>query len=395
MGERTRNMSLDSCPGRPADAMTPEPEDLPSPVPIPPPRTFGAGVCIVVSALCRMTESGPTKMRSWYSYACTTAICFIRSGEAVNKTVKYVIGRLLFLIPIMLILSFFVFALTYLSPSDPVMLKFQLMGEVPDPAVVEQAREEMGLNDPFLVQYGRWLWKALHGDLGESYKTGVSVWKTMLGRIPNTLKLTGATLLLTVLLAVPLGVLSAVYQNRFVDYLLRFISFFGVSMPSFWVGFLLMYLFGIKLKLLPVMGSGDIRHLILPSMTLAFWMISLYVRRVRGSMLEEMNKDYLNGGLARGLPKRQIIFQQILPNSLLSVITMFGMSIGGLMGGATIIETIFEWKGIGKMAVDAIAVKDFPIIQGYILWMAVIYVVINLIVDLLYRFLDPRIRLEG
>ena len=313
----------------------------------------------------------------------------------MNKTVKYVIGRLLFLIPIMLILSFFVFALTYLSPSDPVMLKFQLMGEVPDPAVVEQAREEMGLNDPFLVQYGRWLWKALHGDLGESYKTGVSVRKTMLGRIPNTLKLTGATLLLTVLLAVPLGVLSAVYQNRFVDYLLRFISFFGVSMPSFWVGFLLMYLFGIKLKLLPVMGSGDIRHLILPSMTLAFWMISLYVRRVRGSMLEEMNKDYLNGGLARGLPKRQIIFQQILPNSLLSVITMFGMSIGGLMGGATIIETIFEWKGIGKMAVDAIAVKDFPIIQGYILWMAVIYVVINLIVDLLYRFLDPRIRLEG
>jgi len=313
----------------------------------------------------------------------------------VNKTVKYVIGRLLFLIPIMLILSFFVFALTYLSPSDPVTLKFQLMGEVPDPAVVEQAREEMGLNDPFMVQYGRWLWKAVHGDLGESYKTGVSVWKTMLDRIPNTLKLTGATLLLTVLLAVPLGVLSAVNQNRFVDYLIRFISFFGVSMPSFWVGFLLMYLFGIKLKLLPVMGSGDIRHLILPSLTLAFWMVSLYVRRVRGSMLEEMNKDYLNGGLARGLPKRQIIFQQILPNSLLSVITMFGMSIGGLMGGATIIETIFEWKGVGKMAVDAIAVKDFPVIQCYILWMAMIYVVINLIVDLLYRFLDPRIRLEG
>ena len=313
----------------------------------------------------------------------------------MNKTVKYVIGRLLFLIPIMLILSFFVFALTYLSPSDPVTLKFQLMGEVPDPAVVEQAREEMGLNDPFLVQYGRWLWKAVHGDLGESYKTGVSVWKTMLDRIPNTLELTGATLLLTVLLAVPLGVLSAVNQNRFVDYLIRFISFFGVSMPSFWVGFLLMYLFGIKLKLLPVMGSGDIRHLILPSLTLAFWMVSLYVRRVRGSMLEEMNKDYLNGGLARGLPKRQIIFQQILPNSLLSVITMFGMSIGGLMGGATIIETIFEWKGVGKMAVDAIAVKDFPVIQCYILWMAVIYVVINLIVDLLYRFLDPRIRLEG
>ena len=313
----------------------------------------------------------------------------------MNKTVKYVIGRLLFLIPIMLILSFFVFAMTYMSPLDPVTLKYQRMGETPDQALIEKEKEALGLNDPFLVQYGRWLWKAVHGDLGESYKTGKPVWKTMAERIPNTLKLTGATLLLTVLLAVPLGVLSAVNQNRFTDYLLRFISFFGVSMPSFWVGFLLMLLFGVKLKLLPVMGSGDLEHIILPSLALAFWMVSLYVRRVRGSMLEEMNKDYLNGGLARGLPRRQIIFRQILPNSLLSVITMFGMSIGSLMGGATIIETIFEWKGVGKMAVDAISLKDFPVIQCYILWMAVIYVVINLIVDLLYRFLDPRIRLEG
>ena len=313
----------------------------------------------------------------------------------MNKTVKYVIGRVLFIIPIMLVLSFFVFALTFLSPSDPVMLKYAHMGETPDAALVAAEREALGLNDPFLVQYGRWLWKAAHGDLGESYKTGKSVWGTMLERIPNTLKLTGATILLTIVLCVPFGVVSAVNQNRFIDYLIRFVSFFGVSMPSFWVGFLLMLLFGVKLKILPVMGSGDFKHIILPSVTLAFWMISLYVRRVRGSMLEEMNKDYLNGGLARGLPKRQIIFRQILPNSLLSVITMFGMSIGGLMGGATIIETIFEWKGVGKMAVDAIAVKDFPVIQGYILWMAVIYVMINLIVDLLYRFLDPRIRLEG
>ena len=334
-------------------------------------------------------------MRSWYSYVYATAFLFSGSGDAVNKTVKYVIGRILFIIPIMLILSFFVFALTYLSPSDPVALKYARMGETPDAAVVEAEREALGLNDPLMVQYGRWLWKAVHGDLGESYKTGKPVWSTMLERIPNTLKLTGATILLTIVLCVPLGVVSAVNQNRFIDYLIRFVSFFGVSMPSFWVGFLLMLLFGVKLKILPVMGSGDFKHIILPSVTLAFWMVSLYVRRVRGSMLEEMNKDYLNGGMARGLPKRQIIFRQILPNSLRSVITMFGMSIGSLMGGATIIETIFEWKGVGKMAVDAISVKDFPVIQGYILWMAVIYVMINLIVDLLYRFLDPRIRLEG
>ena len=308
---------------------------------------------------------------------------------------KYLIRRLLFLIPIMLVLSFFVFALTYLSPSDPVTLKYARMGATPDKEMVERTKEEMGLNDPFIVQYGRWLGRVLHGDLGESYKYGTSVWQALTERIPNTLMLAGATILLTVLIAVPLGILCAVYQNRFIDYLLRFISFFGVSMPSFWVGFLLMYLFGVKLKLLPVMGSGDFRSLILPSLTLAFWMVSLYVRRVRGSMLEEMNKDYLTGGLARGLPKRQIILRQILPNSLLSVITMFGMSIGNLMGGATVVETIFEWQGVGKMAIDAISVKDFPVIQGYILWMAMIYVLVNLGVDLLYRVLDPRIRLEG
>ena len=308
---------------------------------------------------------------------------------------KYLIRRLLFLIPIMLVLSFFVFALTYLSPSDPVTLKYARMGATPDKEMVERTMEEMGLNDPFIVQYGRWLGRVLHGDLGESYKYGTSVWQALTERIPNTLMLAGATILLTVLIAVPLGILCAVYQNRFIDYLLRFISFFGVSMPSFWVGFLLMYLFGVKLKLLPVMGSGDFRSLILPSLTLAFWMVSLYVRRVRGSMLEEMNKDYLTGGLARGLPKRQIILRQILPNSLLSVITMFGMSIGSLMGGATVVETIFEWQGVGKMAIDAISVKDFPVIQGYILWMAMIYVLVNLGVDLLYRVLDPRIRLEG
>ena len=308
---------------------------------------------------------------------------------------KYLIRRLLFLIPIMLVLSFFVFALTYLSPSDPVTLKYARMGATPDKEMVERTKEEMGLNDPFIVQYGRWLGRVLHGDLGESYKYGTSVWQALTERIPNTLMLAGATILLTVLIAVPLGILCAVYQNRFIDYLLRFISFFGVSMPSFWVGFLLMYLFGVKLKLLPVMGSGDFKSLILPSMTLAFWMVSLYVRRVRGSMLEEMNKDYLTGGLARGLPKRQIILRQILPNSLLSVITMFGMSIGNLMGGATVVETIFEWQGVGKMAIDAISVKDFPVIQGYILWMAMIYVLVNLGVDLLYRVLDPRIRREG
>ncbi len=306
---------------------------------------------------------------------------------------KYVAGRILFVIPIMLVLSIFTFALTYLSPSDPVSLYYESMGARPDREMVEAMKEEMGLNDPFLVQYGRWLKNALHGDLGTSYKYKTAVWAEMTKRLPNTIILTLSTLILTVLIAVPLGMLCAVFQNSFLDYLFRFISFLGVSMPSFWVGTLLMYAFGVKLRLLPIMGSGDLKHLILPSLTLTFWMVSLYIRRLRGSALEEMNQDYMTGGLARGLSRRRIICTQILPNSLLSVITMFGMSIGSLLGGATVVETIFEWQGIGKMAVDAISVKDFPIIQGYVLWMALIYVSVNLVVDLSYQFLDPRIRL--
>jgi len=269
------------------------------------------------------------------------------------------------------------------------------MGAVPDKALVEAEKEAAGLNEPFLVQYWNWLKNVLRGDLGKSYFYSTSVWSEMSKRIPNTLVLTGATLLLTVLIATPLGILSAVKQGTWVDGLIRFVSFFGVSMPSFWVGTLLMYAFGVKLKLLPILGSGDFRHLILPAVTLAFWMVSLYVRRVRGSMLEEMNKDYLTGALAQGMSRRRVILKQILPNSLLSVITMFAMSIGSLLGGATIVETIFEWKGVGKMAVEAISVRDYPIIQGYVLWMAIIYVTVNLVVDLSYHYLDPRIRLGG
>ncbi len=314
-----------------------------------------------------------------------------RSGFLMKK---YIIGRILFVLPIMLILSIFTFALTYLSPSDPVTLYYESLGAKPDKAMVEAKKEEMGLNDPFIVQYGRWLGNVFKGDLGSSYRYKTSVWSEITKRLPNTIILTLATLILTVLIAVPLGLLCAVYQNSFIDYLFRFISFLGVSMPSFWVGTLLMYFFGVKLHWLPIMGSGDFKHLILPAVTLAFWMASLYIRRLRGSALEEMNQDYLNGGMARGLSRKRIILKQVLPNSLLSVITMFGMSIGSLLGGATVVETIFEWQGVGKMAVDAIAIKDFPIIQGYVLWMAIIYVGVNLIVDLSYQFLDPRIRLS-
>jgi len=308
---------------------------------------------------------------------------------------NYVIRRILFVVPIMLAISLFAFVLTYLSPADPVALYYQSMNIHVGQDVLEAEREKAGLNDPFIVQYGRWLGDALQGDLGTSYKYKTPVSEEIMRRLPNTAILTLSTVILTILIAVPLGILCAAYQNRWLDYLFRFLSFLGVSMPSFWVGTLLMYFFGVKLHLLPIMGSEGLKCLVLPTLTLTFWMVCLYIRRIRSSALEEMFKDYMVGGLALGLSRWQIIWQQILPNSLLSVITMFGMSVGGLLGGAAVVETIFEWKGIGKMAVDAIAVQDYPVIQGYVLWMAIIYVTVNLLVDLSYRILDPRIRLGG
>lgn len=307
----------------------------------------------------------------------------------------YTIKRILLVFPIMFAISLFTFGLTYLSPSDPISLYYESMNARPGRDVIEREKEAAGLNDPFFVQYGRWLNNALHGDLGTSYKFKTPVSEEIKKRLPNTFVLAFSTVVLTILIAVPLGILCAAYQNKWLDYLFRFISFMGVSMPSFWVGTLLMYFFGVKLRKLPIMGSGDFKHLILPTLTLTFWMVCLYIRRIRGSALEEMYKDYMVGGLAKGFPRWFIIVKQILPNSLLSVITMFGMSVGSLLGGATVVETIFEWKGLGKMAVDAISVQDFPIIQGYVLWMAIIYVTVNLLVDLSYRFLDPRIRLGG
>ena len=307
---------------------------------------------------------------------------------------RIMIKRIAFIVPTMLMLSFFTFGLTYLSSSDPVSLKLERLNVKADEEYIEALKEEMGLNKPFIVQYGNWLKGVLVGDFGTSYYYNTDVGQEMSKRLPNTLVLTFSTIIVTILFAVPLGVITAINQNKWLDYLLRVISFFGVSMPSFWVGTILMYLLSVRLKLLPIFGSGSIKHLILPTTTLAFWMISLYVRRIRNSVLEELSKDYYIGLLSQGIPKSKLIWTQILPNSLLSVVTMLGVSVGALLGGATIVESIFEWQGIGKMAVDAISIRDYPVIQGYVIWMAFIYSLINLLVDLSYNFLDPRIRLE-
>ncbi len=317
------------------------------------------------------------------------------SVKQENGMLSYVFKRILHLIPVMLGVTFLTFLLLSVAPSDPVTQKYLSMGVSGDAAVMEAEREELGLNDPLLVRYGRWMADALRGDFGKSVKYGGTVKDEMSKRLPKTIILAVCSLILTVLFAVPLGILSAVYKNRAADYIIRFLSFIGVSIPSFWLGLLLIYWFSLKLNLLPVIGTKGIKSLIMPSVTLAVWMTATYIRRLRANILEEINKEYVTGLLSKGIRRGKVLIRHVLPNALLSIITMFGMSIGSVLGGATVVESIFEYQGVGKMAADAVTGRDYNLIQAYVVWMAFIYVIVNLTVDILYRYLDPRIRLGG
>lgn len=304
--------------------------------------------------------------------------------------VRYILKRLLQLVVVLLGVTFLTFMITQATPSDAAEMKYVSMGMMPSTELLEKTREEMGLNDPVLIQYGRWLGNVLHGDLGESSKFGESVWTQMTRKLPMTLKLAGVSLIVVILISFPLGILSAVKKNKAADYIIRFFSFFGVSMPNFWLALLLMYIFAVRLGWFKVVSADSV----LPVATLTIPMISSYARQIRAALLEELNANYVIGARARGIPERRIIWGHVLPNAILPIITLLGLSVGHLLGGAAIIETIFSWQGIGNMVVEAIRVRDYPLIQGYVIWMAIIYVTVNLIVDIAYRLLDPQIRLR-
>lgn len=308
--------------------------------------------------------------------------------------VRYILKRLLQLVVVLLGVTFLTFMITQATPSDAAEMKYVSMGMMPSTELLEKTREEMGLNDPVLIQYGRWLGNVLHGDLGESSKFGESVWTQMTRKLPMTLKLAGVSLIVVIVFSFPLGILSAVKKNKVADYMIRFLSFFGVSMPNFWLALLLMYIFAVRLGWFKVVSTDSIGGMILPVATLTIPMISSYARQIRAALLEELNANYVIGARARGIPERRIIWGHVLPNAILPIITLLGLSVGHLLGGAAIIETIFSWQGIGNMVVEAIRVRDYPLIQGYVIWMAIIYVTVNLIVDISYRCLDPQIRLR-
>ncbi len=309
---------------------------------------------------------------------------------------NYIWKRLIQLIPILMVITFLSFAMMRLAGSDAVLQKMENTGMTVSQDVIDSARAELGLDKPFLVQYVVWLGNLLHGDMGTSYVSGKNVFDTFVSKLPATLLLTVLSILLTVVISVPLGVLAAVRQNKLTDYLIRFCSFIGNSLPNFFVALLLMFVFAIKLNLFPVMATSvNLKNAALPAFTLAIAMSAKYIRQVRAAMLEQLNQDYVTGARARGVKFSTIVIKSVLRSCLSTIITLLTLSIGSLLGGTAIVESIFMWDGVGKMAVDAIQMRDYPIIQAYVMWMAIIYVVVNLITDISYIFLDPRVRLEG
>ena len=309
---------------------------------------------------------------------------------------KYVIGRLLQLILILLIITFLSFGMMRLAGSDAILQKMENTGMVVSQDMIDAARAELGLDKPFLTQYFVWLGNLLHGDMGTSYISGQEVFPAFISKLPATLLLTVVSIVLTIVISIPLGVLAAVEQNQWVDYLMRGISFLGNSMPNFFVALLLMYIFAIRLGWLPVISRNvSLQNVILPAVTLAIAMSAKYLRQVRATVLDELNKDYVIGAKARGIRFSVTLTKSVLRACLVTVLTLLTLSIGSLLGGTAIVESIFMWDGVGKLAVDAINMRDYPMIQAYVMWMAIIYVCVNLVTDLSYRVLDPRIRLGG
>lgn len=311
----------------------------------------------------------------------------------MNK--KQILKRLLQIVIVLIGISFITFALTFMSPGDPVRNMYTATGVMPTEEMIEETREELGLNDPFFVQYTRWLTNCVKGDFGKSYSLNKPVTELLLSRLWPTLKLTLMSMFLMLLISVPLGLISAIYKDKWIDYVIRALTFLGCSIPNFWMGLLLMLAFCVYIHAFPVISSsGDFKSLFLPALTLAIAMSAKYTRQVRTAVLDELSQDYVIGAEARGIKKNRIIWCNVFPNSLLPLTTMFGLSIGSLLGGTSVVEVIFSYPGLGNLAVSAITSSDYNLIQGYVLWMALIYMVINLLVDVSYRYIDPRMRLK-
>src|SRR5712672_705400 len=308
--------------------------------------------------------------------------------------VSYILRRVLSTVPVMAIVALFVFSLLYIAPGDPAAV---IAGDQASPADVERIREGLGLDRPFLVQFGTWLWRILHGDLGTSIFTNLPVASLIAQRIEPTLSLMVLTLVLTILVAVPLGVVAAWKAGSWVD---RTIMVFAFSLPVFVVGYVLAYVFALQLDWLPVQGYTPLaegfwpwlQNLILPALALGCVYIALIARITRASMLEVLQQDYVRTARAKGLDQRSILFVHALKNAAVPIITVIGIGVALLIGGAVVTESVFAIPGLGRLTIDAILRRDYPVIQGIVLMFSFLYVLVNLMVDLTYTLVDPRIR---
>lgn len=305
---------------------------------------------------------------------------------------KKILSRIGQFILVIVAVSFFTFSLVYLAPGDAAEMVVSLQGEGASREVIEEMRESMGLNDPFWVQFGRWVKNALRGDLGVSYKNGHTVASEISGKFQHTLLLAAAAFVVLLIFAFPLGIISALNHNKLGDYIIRVITIFGVSMPQFWLALMLIFILAVQLGWLPVSPSVTAKGMIMPVIALSFDLICVYARQIRAAILEEMSQQYVLGLRARGIPRRTILFRNVIPNSMTSIITLLGLSAGTLLSGTAVIEQILGWPGIGKFTLEAISYRDYPVIQGYVLVITLVYIAINLLVDVIVFFQNPRAR---
>ncbi|MFC3745593.1 nickel ABC transporter permease [Paenibacillus sp. GCM10012306] len=312
----------------------------------------------------------------------------------MSTLIRYLLQRLLHILPVLLGISCITFTLMHLTPGDPAEIMLRADGIKPTKEAIEITRHTLGLDGPVYIQYGHWLSRVLHLDLGSSYSSGRPVLTELLGRFPATALLALCGLAVALLLALPLGILSALYPSSLIDRLGRVFALLSVSMPGYWLSLLLIYYGAVKLRLFPVLGMEGGSSLVLPSLALGFGMAGIYIRLIRTSMLEALDQLYIKAARGRGVQEWSVIGRHALRNALLPSLTLLGVQIGGLLGGSVIVETVFAWPGIGRYAVEAIFAKDYIVIQGYVLLMAVVVVLVNLVVDVSCLLLDPRIRLR-
>lgn len=305
---------------------------------------------------------------------------------------KYILKRILILIPTIIGVSFVVFSLLYLSPGDAALAS---AGPNAPKETVEILRDKMGLNDPFLIQYGRFLKNLIfHFDLGTSYQSKTPVIEKILRVFPNTLKLAGVSLIFAIISGIILGIIAGINKNNIIDSLISFAGMIGLAMPIFWSGLLLIIIFSSKLKLLPASGFSSWRHMILPVLALGLQTSSSIMRMTRSSMIEVLDKDYIRTARAKGLKKSRIIFIHALKNAMIPIITTIGLQAGGLLGGSILTETVFSISGIGRLMVDSVKTRDYPVILGGVMFISLVYSIISIIVDILYGFLNPQIKME-